>query len=250
MKDFKEIRMPHGAKNIDLSIHDPCANLLIIIEPSASVSLRYGSMVTEQQKIERSIRCIVGENAQLTIIYDETWDDSMCIETEMIIEQKRASVVHYRHRARGAFKSKHSISLSATEPDTHADIKGIYDISGEGAIELTTLQYHDAAHTKSTVLFKNVMRDNAQITHRGTIAITPKGTHTESSQHMHTLLLSNGARAIAVPNIEVETHRVQCGHGSAIGRLDEEHVWMLQSRGLSRAQAEQCLINGFLDQLV
>ena len=67
---------------------------------------------------------------------------------------------------------------------------------------------------------------------------------------MHLLLLSDHARAISVPNIEVLTHEVQCGHGSAIGRLDEEQLWYLQARGLSPNQAEQMLINGFFNDVL
>jgi Fe-S cluster assembly protein SufD len=193
----------------------------------------------------------VHENASLNFHYDETWHDGMLhATTDLIIEQQRSSSVRYTHAISGGARVTQRLTLKAIGSDSYADIRGKYLLTGNGSADITTLQHHDAPHTKSNLLFKSIVRDTAQMTHHGTIVITKNGAHTESAQHTHTLLLSNGARAISVPNIEVSTHEVQCGHGSAIGRLDEEQLWYLQARGLSYAQAEQILINGFFNDVL
>ncbi len=230
---------------IDLRTHD-AQEILIILEPSSSATIIHGSNPHARDiTITRNIHCIVHENASLTLQYDESWDDTVHAITEVFIEQKASSSLYYKHCVTGGARVTQRLTLRAAGSDSYADIRGRYALTGNGLADMTTLQHHDAPHTKSNLLFKSIVRDTAQMMHNGTIVITKNGAHTESAQHTHTLLLSNGARAISVPNIEVLTHEVQCGHGSAIGRLDEEQVWYLQARGLSYAQAEECLINGF-----
>jgi len=244
-------RGQHLAQPIDLRMHDVHANITIILEPSSSATVHYGSIPeVSDTTIQRTIHFIIHEHASLTFRYDEEWQATVYAETEVIFEQKQASTVYYTHFVRSGARIKQRLSLLASEPQTHATIRGIYDMSGNGLVDMTSRQYHNAAHTQSNLLFKGVMRDTAQSIHHGMIEITKEGTYTESTQHMHTLLLSDAARAISVPMIEVHAHEVRCGHGSAIGRLDEEQLWYLQARGLSRTQAEQILINGFLNNVL
>lgn len=236
---------------IDLRTKDIASNLIIILEPSSSLTLIHGSnSAARNARINRTIRCIVHEHASLTMRYDEQWHESVCAITEIIIEQKTLSTVYYTHFVHAGAQITQRFSLIAAEHTAHTDIRGAYNLMGRGSVTMTTLQYHDAKQTVSNLLFKGIIRDAAQMTHHGTIKITPNGQYTESAQHTHMLLLSDDARALSVPNIEVSTHEVHCGHGSAIGRLDEEHIWYLQARGLSREQAEHCLLDGFFNDVI
>jgi Fe-S cluster assembly protein SufD len=230
---------------IDLRMQN-ASTLLIILEPSSSATIIHGSdPAVHDDIIERSIQFIVHENASLNFHYDETWQSGVHALTNLVIEQQRSSSVHYTHAMSGGARITQRLTLKAIGSDSYADIRGKYLLTGNGSAEMTTLQHHDAPHTKSNLLFKSIVRDTAQMMHHGTIVITKNGAHTESAQHTHALLLGNGARAYSVPNIEVSTHEVQCGHGSAIGRLDEEQLWYLKARGLSPNQAEKLLIDGF-----
>lgn len=231
---------------IDLRMHD-AQEILIILEPSSSATIIHGSNpLTRDATIERKIHCILHEQATLKLHYDEAWHESMTAKTDILVEQKKLSSLYYTHSVKSGAEIHQQFSLNVIEPDTHADIRGIYDITHKGSVTMTTTQHHDAKHTVSNLRIKGIIRDAAHVHHHGTIRITERGAHTESAQHTHLLLLSDHARAISVPNIEVLTHEVQCAHGSAIGRLDEEQLWYLQARGLSPAQAERILIDGFL----
>lgn len=244
------ILIPRGQQltdPIDLRIHD-ASDILIILEPSSSATIIHGSNAAARDAtIERTIHCILHEHASLTLRYDETWHESVQAKTDIVVEQKTFSVLYYTHSAKSGAHITQQFSLKVIEPDTHADIRAIYHVTGKGSVSMTTLQHHDAKHTISNVDIKGIVRDSAQVNHHGTIRITERGAHTESGQHTQLLLLNDQARAISVPNIEVLTHEVQCAHGSAIGRLDEEQLWYLQARGLLPDQAEECLINGFFN---
>lgn len=249
------LTVPRGtaiAELIDLrSEQYASAALLIVLEQSSSLTLMHGSdAAISNATIKRTIRCIVHEDAVLNFNYDESWQDDVCALTNIVIEQQRSSTVRYTHSMSGGARVTQRLSFMASGIDTYSDIRGKYALTGKGVADITTLQYHDAKHTKSKLLFKSIVRDSGSMMHNGTIVITANGVHTESTQNTHTLLLGDKACAFSVPNIEVSTHEVHCGHGSAIGRLDEEQLWYLQARGLSYAQAEQCLINGFFNDVL
>jgi|GEM_PF-2444076 Fe-S cluster assembly scaffold protein SufB len=265
--DQINIIIPRGQvilEPIDLRTHD-ASDILIILEPSSSATIIHGSNPAtcsvhpavpgeasrvawerSRRAIFRTIHCILHEHATLILDYNEEWQESIIAKTDILVEQKHLSSLYYTHSVRSDAQISQQFSLNATQPDTHADIQAIYQIAGKGSVTMTTLQDHDAKHTVSNLRIKGIVRDTAHIHHHGTIRITERGVHAESAQHTKLLLLSDHARAISVPNIEVLTHEVQCAHGSAIGRLDEEQLWYLQARGLSYVQAEQILIDGFL----
>jgi Fe-S cluster assembly protein SufD len=240
------IIIPRGtqiAEQIDSNIND----ITIILEPSSSATIILSSDPNARDvSIQRNIHCIIHEHASLTLRYDEAWHESVTAKSDILVEQKKLSSLYYTHSVQSGAEIHQQFSLNAVEPDTHADIRGIYHVTGKGSVTMTTLQHHDAQHTVSNLSIKGILRDAAHMHHHGTIKITERGAHTESAQHTQLLLLSDHARAISVPNIEVLTHEVQCAHGSAIGRLDQEQIWYLQARGLSPNQAEQLLIDGFL----
>lgn len=247
--DQKIILIPRGQviqESIDVRMHD-VQDITIILEPSSSATIIHGSNPSARNMIiERNIHCIVHEHATLTLHYDEEWHESVTAKTDILVEQKKLSSLYYTHSAKSSAQIFQQFSLNASEPNAHADVRGIYQVAGKGSVTMTTLQHHDAKNTISNLRIKGTVRDAAHVHHHGTIRITQRGAHTESAQHTKLLLLSDQARAISVPNIEVLTHDVQCAHGSAIGRLDEEQLWYLQARGLPPAQAEQLLIDGFL----
>jgi Fe-S cluster assembly protein SufD len=247
--DQINIIIPRGqriSEPIDLRAHD-AQEILIILEPASSAIITLSSDSSlRDTTIQYKIHCILHEQATLTLRYDESWHENVIAKTDIIVEQKQLSSLHYKHSVQGGAQIFQQFSLKALEPNTHAEIRGTYAITGKGSVIITTLQYHDAKHTVSNLCIKGILRDAAHMHHYGTIKITERGAQTESAQHTKLLLLSEQARAISVPNIEVLTHEVQCAHGSAIGRVDEEQLWYLQARGVSPNQAEQLLIDGFL----
>ncbi len=243
------IIIPRGqriSEPIDLRSHN-AHDITIILEPSscATIILRSHPGIREAT-ITRRIQCILQEQATLTLHYNEAWHETITSKAEVAVEQKAYSMLYYNHSVQGGGQVYQQFSLMITEPEAHAEIRGIYQVTGKGSVAMTTLQHHDAKYSVSNLQLRGTARDTAQIHHQGTINITKNGAHTESAQHTQLLLLSDQARATSIPNIEVLTHEVQCAHGSAIGRLDQEQLWYLQARGLSPDKAEQMLIDGFL----
>ncbi|MCX5924188.1 MAG: SufD family Fe-S cluster assembly protein [Candidatus Dependentiae bacterium] len=131
-----------------------------------------------------------------------------------------------------------------------ASIKGIYALDGDQNISIKTFQYHTGPRTKSELALKGMLKGRAQALYEGLIFIGEQAKKTEASQENKNILLSKQAKVISIPSIEVLQHDVQCSHGSAIGKFDDEQLWYLQSRGLSKPKAYELLIESFFKEIV
>lgn len=130
-----------------------------------------------------------------------------------------------------------------------ARIMGAYILDTLHAGTITTLQDHVVAHTNSALVMKGVLRDNAYAQYHGTIRVAQKAQGTCASQDNKNILLSNNARAVSVPSIEVLAHDVQCSHGSAVGRFDEEQLFYMAARGIDEKVGQKLLLQAYFADL-
>ena len=85
---------------------------------------------------------------------------------------------------------------------------------------------------------------------RGIIRVHPKAQRTDAYQTNRNLLLSPDAEAVTLPNLEIEADDVRCSHGATVGQLNDEELFYLMSRGLTREQAERLVIFGFFGEVL
>lgn len=130
-----------------------------------------------------------------------------------------------------------------------ARITGAYMLDVSQKVQITTLQHHLVSHTVSTLLIKGLLRDSAVAQYHGTVRIEKDAQGSCASQENKNILLSNNARAVSVPSLEVLTHDVRCSHGSAIGRFDDEQLFYAASRGIDEKQAQYLLSHAFIADL-
>lgn len=109
---------------------------------------------------------------------------------------------------------------------------------------------HSAANTISSQLFKGVLKDTARGILNGKIAIERDAQKVISSQMNHNLLLSKTAEADTKPELEIYADDVKANHGASVGRMDEEKLFYLMSRGIPRAQAQQMLAHAFVGDVL
>jgi Fe-S cluster assembly protein SufD len=113
-------------------------------------------------------------------------------------------------------------------------------------VVFTTTQHHQAPHTTSTLLVKSLLYDNASLEYHGTIRVEKDAVGAHASQENKNMVLSNSARVISVPSLEVLTHDVHCFHGSATGRFDDEQLFYAACRGIDEKVAQDLLAQAFL----
>jgi len=141
--------------------------------------------------------------------------------------------------------------------DSRIDGKGgtsyltaIYFADGHRMHDFRTIQDHAAPSTTSDLLFKGAVSDQARSVYSGLIRVGKEARGTKAFQTNRNLVLSDGAGAESVPNLEIETNDVVCSHASAVGPVDEEQRYYLESRGIPPKVAERLIVLGFFGEVL
>ena len=109
---------------------------------------------------------------------------------------------------------------------------------------------HQSSDTKGTALTKGVFRDDSSSIFKGMIKIDEGAKNSESYLAEHSLLLGKGARANAVPGLEIKTNDVKATHSASVALIDEAEIFYLMSRGLSKDEAHKMTIYAFMEPII
>lgn len=150
----------------------------------------------------------------------------------------------------GAGLAKQNWSAHLLEEGASAKVFGLVRGKGTQHFDETLYVCHQKPNTESEVLFKTVVADQARSAFTGLIHVLKEAKKTKSYQTNRNLLLSKEARADTIPKLEIETDDVKCGHGAAVSSIDEEQIYYLTSRGLSRDVAKALIIEGFYEDVL
>jgi Fe-S cluster assembly protein SufD len=126
----------------------------------------------------------------------------------------------------------------------------LYFGEGRQMHDFRTLQAHEAPKTLSDLLFKGAVAGRAHSVYSGLIRVRKGAVGTNAFQTNRNLVLNEGAHADSVPNLEIEENDVRCSHASAVGPIDEEQRFYLESRGVPPAVADRLIVLGFLDDVL
>ena len=117
-------------------------------------------------------------------------------------------------------------------------------------VDLKTKIYHQSSRTTSKVIVRGALNDSAGVYFDGLVKIEPGAKGTNAWLAAHILLLSNKARGIAVPSLEILENDIKAGHATTVGRVNDMELFYLMSRGLSEQQAKSLIVQGFLNSML
>jgi Fe-S cluster assembly protein SufD len=150
----------------------------------------------------------------------------------------------------GASVARVDLNARLEGPGARSDMLGLYFARGDQHFDHNTRQDHVSDHANSDLLYKGALYDRSKTVFRGVIRVFPRAQRTDAYQTNRNLLLSENAEAVSLPNLEIEADDVKCSHGATVGQLDEEELFYLLSRGLTRTQAERLVIFGFFGEVL
>ena len=127
---------------------------------------------------------------------------------------------------------------------------GLYFGTGDQHKDLRISLNHGAAHTTSYALYKGAVRDRARTVFQGLIEVNPGANGTDAYLSNKNLILNDGARADSLPQLKIDTNDVKCSHGSTTGKVNEEEVHYLGTRGFSREEAKLLIAQGLFAELI
>ena len=131
-----------------------------------------------------------------------------------------------------------------------AELHALYFGDGDQMHDLRTFQHHRAPDTTSNLVGKGAVQDRSHAVYTGLIHIAKDAPRVIAFQENRNITLSDGAWAESVPNLDIENNDVRCSHASAVGPVDEDQRFYLESRGVPPETAEQLIVLGFLDELL
>jgi len=163
---------------------------------------------------------------------------------------QRDSTLDTLNVALGASVTRVDLNAKLLGPGASSDMLGLYFGDGDQHFDFNTSQDHTVPNTGSDLLYKGALDGTSRAIFRGVIRVQPGAQQTDAYQTNRNLLLSPGARADSLPNLEIEADDVKCSHGATVGQLDSEAKFYLMSRGLAELQAERLVVLGFLGEVL
>ena len=133
---------------------------------------------------------------------------------------------------------------------THGDFTGLNLVTEGQHSDITLELTHAVPHCSSKPLFKQIARGRSKAAFQGKIVVARDAQKTAAKLMMQGLMLSDEAEILSKPELEIFADDVVCGHGSTVGALDEDSMFYLMSRGITKAEAESMLVRGFLEEVL
>lgn len=143
----------------------------------------------------------------------------------------------------GIVRNNLNIALEAEHAEAH--LYGLYFLKGDSHVDNHTIVDHVKPNCMSNELYKGIIDDNATAVFNGKIYVQPQAQKTNAYQSNKNILLSDGASVNTKPQLEIFADDVKCSHGCTVGRLDEEGLFYLRSRGINEDIARSLLVHAF-----
>ena len=191
---------------------------------------------------------LVGEGATLRYGLVQRWDGGVTGHLTVRARLAAGARVQLSPASFGGAQYKLDIGATLAGEGAAVETWGVAMGGDAQRFDHHTEHLHLAANTRSDLGFKAAMADTARSAYTGLIRIAKEAPGCEAYQENRNLLLSAGARADSIPELEILNEEVRCSHGATMSRIDAEQLFYLQSRGLPRGQAVRLIVFGFLGQ--
>ena len=142
------------------------------------------------------------------------------------------------------------LDVALTGTDARFDLAAVQLARGKQVVETVSRTSHRVPHTHSNQIVRSVLGGRATANYLGKIVVERDAQKTDAAQNARALLLDRSATANTKPELEIYADDVKCAHGAALGALDEEALFYLNSRGIDQAQARAMLIEAFIADVV
>jgi Fe-S cluster assembly protein SufD len=205
-----------------------------------------------------NVEFVVDDAARLTVVWIADWADDMVHLSAHHARLGKDAVLRHVNVALGGEVVRMSANVRYSGPGGDAELLGLSFADDGQHLESRLLVDHAHPDCKSNVLYKGALQGDpdsalpdAHTVWVGDVLIRAEATGTDTFEVNRNLVLTDGARADSVPNLEIETGEiVGAGHASATGRFDDEQLFYLRSRGIPEDQARRLVIRGFFGEII
>ena len=205
-----------------------------------------------------NVEIVIGDAAALGVIWIADWADDMVHVSAHHAKLGKDAILGHVNVTLGGDVVRTTAMVRFTAPGGNAQMLGTYFADDGQHFESRLLVDHAHPNCKSDVLYKGALqgdpdsgRPDAHTVWVGDVLIRAAATGTDTFEVNRNLVLTDGARADSVPNLEIETGEiVGAGHASATGRFDDEQLFYLRARGIPEEAARRLIVRGFFGEII
>jgi Fe-S cluster assembly protein SufD len=192
----------------------------------------------------------IGDDAEVSLVTAQEEGDQ-AIHLALLLPRLAAKVKFEPFAfAAGALVARSEIRMAFEDEGSSVGLRGVTIGRGKQHLDTTLVVDHAAGHCGGQEYFKAAMDGQSQGVFQGKIIVEPGAQKTDSKMMSRALLLSESAEFANKPELEIFADDVVCGHGATCGRIDEQMLFFLRSRGIEKAEAERILVLAFLAEAI
>jgi Fe-S cluster assembly protein SufD len=229
------------------------SHILVWVDEGASVTFVHEAASPDEPapSIHAGIVEIkVSDAASLRFVELQSWGRHVWNFSHERVQVGKDANLDWIFGAIGSRLTKNFSELDLAGEGATGRMSGFYFTDGNQHLDHDTQQNHLAPHTTSDLLFKGALKGSSRSVWQGMIYVAPAAQKTDGYQANRNLVLSPNARADSIPGLEILADDVRCTHGATVGKLEEEPLFYLKSRGIPDKDAERLLVEGFFDPIM
>jgi Fe-S cluster assembly protein SufD len=199
-----------------------------------------------------NVELLVGDNASLTVVSLQDWDDDAVHVSHHVARLGRDARLKSVEVTFGGDLVRVFPQVAYSGPGGDAELLGVFFADSGQHLEHRLFVDHAVPHCRSRVTYKGALQGReAHTVWVGDVLIRAAAEATDTYELNRNLVLTDGARADSVPNLEIETGEVAgAGHASATGRFDDEQLFYLMARGIPTREARRLVVRGFFADVI
>ena len=229
------------------------SHILVWVDEGASVTYVHEAASPDESQASLHAGIVeikVGDGASLKFVELQSWGRHVWNFSHERLSAGRQAQVDWIFGAVGSHLTKNFSELDLVGDGASGRMSGFYFADGDQHLDHDTQQNHLARHTTSDLLFKGALKGRSRSVWQGMIYVAPGAQKTDGYQANRNLILSPQARADSIPGLEILADDVRCTHGATVGKLEQEPLFYLKSRGIPEPEAERLLVEGFFDPIM
>jgi Fe-S cluster assembly protein SufD len=219
--------------------------IIVNVGAGASISLVETHRGAAGAQSNTVVEFVLAERAKARHVRVNATDKSAQTLSTVAASVAAHAAFHSLSLTTGAALSRHQVFTRMHGDHATIGLGGVTLLTGDQHADTTLVTEHHALHGVGRKLFKTVVDDTARGVFQGKIIVKPGAQKTDGKMASNALLLGEHAQMHAKPELEIFADDVVCGHGATVGALDDDLMFYLMSRGVSRAEAEGLMIQAF-----
>ena len=257
------IYVPSGVQ-VDIPLHSVIwgpgeglayfSHIMVWLEPDSSLTYVHEAASPNNAKDQTLhsglVEIHISDRARLQFVELQSWGENVWNFSHERARVGRDAHLEWIFGALGSNLTKNFSEIDLVGEGAEGRMSGFYFTDGKQHLDHDTQQNHLAPHTTSDLLFKGALKDSSRSVWQGMIYVAPGAQKTDGYQANRNLVLSQQARADSIPGLEILADDVRCTHGATVGKIDQDSVFYLLSRGIPYSEAEHLIVEGFFDPIM